>query len=97
MCAREFRSLILFYALDNESRIVRKVTSLDKTFDLLVRRPHRPRLYTKQVYNMVEVEELEVHILEYQKIEELFGDRVSEVFDTILLNGPVETIKTNLN
>ena len=32
----------------------------------------------------------------YQKIKDLFEDRDAEVFDTMLLNGPVNTVKQNL-
>ena len=46
---------------------------------------------------MVEVEELMAQKLEYHKIEELSEDIDSEVFDTILLNGLVETIKNKMN
>ena len=45
---------------------------------------------------MDEVEELAVQNLEYQKIDELFEERDSEVFDTILLNWPIETMKNKL-
>ena len=45
---------------------------------------------------MVEVEEVEALNLEYQNIEELFEDKESEIFDTILLNGPIEAVKNKL-
>ena len=45
---------------------------------------------------MVEVEEVEALNLEYQKIEEKFEDKDSEIFDTILLNGCIEAVKNNL-
>ena len=45
---------------------------------------------------MAKVEELTTQNLEYQNIEELFKDKDSEVFDTILLNGPVETVQNKL-
>ena len=35
------------------------------------------------------VEELEALSLEYHKIEELFEDKDSKIFDTIPLNGPI--------
>ena len=34
--------------------------------------------------------------LEYQKIEELFEDKDLEIFDTILLNGPIKAVKNKL-
>ena len=58
--ACEFRSLILFFSLDIESRTVQNATNLDKTFELLIKRLGRPCFYSKQVYNMAKVEELEV-------------------------------------
>ena len=45
---------------------------------------------------MVEVEGLFEQNLEYEKIEEFFEDRYYEIFDTILLNGPIETVKDKL-
>ena len=45
---------------------------------------------------MAQVENVEAQNLEYQKVEELFEDRDAEVFDTILLNRPVATIKQKL-
>ena len=49
-----------------------------------------------KVYNMDEVEGLADQNLEYQKIEKLFEDRDSDIFDTILLNGPIKTMKKKL-
>ena len=45
---------------------------------------------------MVEVEEVEVQNLEYQRIKEAFEDKDSDFFDTILLNGTIESIKPKL-
>ena len=45
---------------------------------------------------MEKVEDLEALNLEYQKIYELFEDKDSEIFDTILLNGPIEAVKNKL-
>ena len=45
---------------------------------------------------MVEVEEVEVQNLEYQRIEEVFEDKDSNIFDTILFNGPIDSVKTKL-
>ena len=45
---------------------------------------------------MAGVREVEALSLEYQKIEELFEDKDSEIFDTILLNGPIEALKNKL-
>ena len=45
---------------------------------------------------MTKVEEVEALNLEYQNIEELFEDKDSEIFDTILLNGPIEAVKNKL-
>ena len=42
---------------------------------------------------MAQIENVEAQNLEYHKIEELFEDKDAEVFDTILLNGPLDTIK----
>ena len=50
-----------------------------------------------KVYKMVEVEGLSDQNLEYEKIEELFEDRYYEIFDTIILNGPIGTVKDKLN
>ena len=46
---------------------------------------------------MDQVENVEELNLEYQKIKELFEGKDAEVFDTIFLNGPVDTIKQKLN
>ena len=45
---------------------------------------------------MVEVEEVETRNLEYHRIEEAFEDKGSDIFDTILLNGPIDAVKTKL-
>ena len=45
---------------------------------------------------MAQVENVEAQNLEYQKVEELFEDRDAEVFDTILLNGPIDIVKQKL-
>ena len=45
---------------------------------------------------MDEVEEVESLNLEYQNIEDLFEDKDSEIFDTILLNGHIEDVKNKL-
>ena len=45
---------------------------------------------------MDELEELMTQNLDYDKIEELFEDRDLDIFDTILLNEPVETVKNKL-
>ena len=34
--------------------------------------------------------------MEYQRIEEVFEDKDSKVFDTILLNGPIDSVKMKL-
>ena len=44
--AHEFRSLISFCALDIKRKSMRKVSSWDGTFELLVKRPGRPCFYT---------------------------------------------------
>ena len=45
---------------------------------------------------MAYVEYVESLNLEYQKIEELFEDKDAEVFDTILLKGPIDVVKQKL-
>ena len=45
---------------------------------------------------MDEVEEVESLNLKYHKIEELFEDKDSKIFDNILLNGPIEVVKNKL-
>ena len=40
---------------------------------------------------------IETRGLEYQNIEEMLDDRNSDVFDPILLNGPIEAVKQKLN
>ena len=49
-----------------------------------------------KLYKMDQVENVEAQNLEYQEFEELFEDRDVEVFDTILLNGPIDIVKQNL-
>ena len=46
-----------------------------------------------KLYKMAQVENVEAQNLEYQKVEELFEDIDVEVFDTILLNGPIAIVK----
>ena len=48
------------------------------------------------VYKTIEVEGLTDQSLDYQNIEELFEDIDSDILDTILLNGPIETVKNKL-
>ena len=45
---------------------------------------------------MAWVDEVESMNIEYHKIEELFKDKDSNFFDTILLNGPIEADKKKL-
>ena len=45
---------------------------------------------------MAHVESVEAQNLEYQKMKELFEDRDDEVFDTILLNRPIDTLTKKL-
>ena len=40
---------------------------------------------------------IETRGLEYQNIEEMLDDRNANVFDPILLNGPIEAVKQKLN
>ena len=40
---------------------------------------------------------IETRGLEYQNVEEMLDDRNADVFDPILLNGPIEAIKQMLN
>ena len=42
---------------------------------------------------MDQVESMEVRDLQYQKVEEDFEDRDVEVFDMLLLNGPIGEVK----
>ena len=44
---------------------------------------------------MAEIEELEALNLVYQKIEVLFEEKDSEIFGSILLNGPIEAVEKN--
>ena len=48
-----------------------------------------------KVYKMDEVEGLADQNLEYEKIKEFFEDKDSNIFDTFLLNAPIEIVKTN--
>ena len=43
------------------------------------------------------MENIETQGLEYQKVEELLEDRNADVFDPVLLNGPIESMKQKLN
>ena len=45
---------------------------------------------------MDQIDSMEVQDLEYQKVEEDFKDRDVEVFDTLLLNGPINEVKEKL-
>ena len=45
---------------------------------------------------MAQVEDVESLNLEYQKNEELFEDKDAEVFDMVLLNGPINVVKQKL-
>ena len=58
MSAHEFRSLVLLYALENESKTVWKEAILEKLVELLVNISARPHFFTKKVYNIAEVDEL---------------------------------------
>ena len=62
----------------------------------LVKKMGRLFILTKKVFKMVEVEEVEAQNLEYQRIEEVFEDKDSNILDTILLNGPIDAVKTKL-
>ena len=50
-----------------------------------------------EVFKMAQVENVETLNLEYQKIEQLFQEKDAEVFDTILVNGPIYNVKQKLN
>ena len=43
------------------------------------------------------MENIETQSLEYQKVEDLSDDRNVDVFDPVLLNGPIEAVKQKLN
>ena len=43
------------------------------------------------------MENIETRGLEYKKVEELLDDRNVDVFDPVLLNGPIEAVKQKLN
>ena len=43
------------------------------------------------------MENIEIQGLEYQKVEEVLDDRNADVFDLVLLNGPIEAMKQKLN
>ena len=45
---------------------------------------------------MVQSESMEVQNPEYEKVEEYFEDRDVEVFDMLLLNGPISEVKKKL-
>ena len=68
----------------------------DKILGPLVNRLGRLLIPTEQVFKMVELGEVEALNLEYQRIEELFEDKDSNIFDTIFLNGPIDYVKTKL-
>ena len=72
-----------------------ETTNLDKYSDHLSRN-QVGYLFPLRKYLMAEVEEVEVHTLEYHRIEEVFEDKDSEVFDTILLNGSIDLVKIKL-
>ena len=46
-----------------------------------------------ELFEMDQVENVESLNLEYQKNEELFEDKDAEVFDIVLLNGPINVVK----
>ena len=43
------------------------------------------------------MENIETQGLKYQKVEELLDDRNADVFDPVLLNGPIEVVKQKWN
>ena len=45
---------------------------------------------------MAQVDSMEVHNLEYQKVEDAFDDRDVEVFDTLMLNGTIGEVTEKL-
>ena len=45
---------------------------------------------------MAQVKSVEAQNMEYQKVEELFEYRDAEGFDTIMLNGPIDSVRENL-
>ena len=45
---------------------------------------------------MAQVESMEVQNLEYQKVEDVFENRDVEVFDTLMLNGPIGDVKEKI-
>ena len=49
-----------------------------------------------KLHKMAQVESVEPKSLAYQKVEKLFEDRDTEVFDTIMLNGPIDVVKKRL-
>ena len=53
-------------------------------------------LPTKEYLKMDSGGEIDVQSLEYQKIEEVFEDKDSEVFDTLLSFGSVNQLKTRI-
>ena len=73
-----------------------ETASSEKILGLLVNKPGRLFILTKKVFKMDEIEEGEAHNLEYQRIEEVFEDKDSNIFDTILFNGPIDSVKTKL-
>ena len=83
-------------ALESESPRLYRNGHLRQILGLLVEKPGRLFILTKKVFKMVEVEEVEAQNPEYQRIEEVFEDKDSDCFDTILLNGTIDSIKPKL-
>ena len=50
-------------------------------------------MFLLKLYKMAQVESVEPKSLAYQKVEKLFEDRDTEVFDTIMLNGPIDVVR----
>ena len=55
----------------------------------------RPLLLLK-IYKMAQVEGVEAQSLVQKGVEEVFKDRDTDVFYTILLNGPIDDVKQKL-
>ena len=83
-------------ALKSKGQGLCRIVQLKQISKPLVEKPSRIFIPTKQVFKMVEVEEVEVQNLEYHRIEEVFEDKESDIFDTILLNGPIDSVKAKL-
>ena len=45
------------------------------------------------MYKWPQMKNIEDQGLEYQKVEELLEDRNADVFDPVLLNGPIKAVK----